>query len=140
MIRTNVITNCLGAAMLLLATSCASSGIYNAGMYKGRHGGIKYTIQPDKRMHHVEKGKNGRLTYDSAELVVVAEDERLKINGQDCGPLSEGDHLEITDIGTVLVNGERRGDSMTNSRVNRARLKARQEYVDGLMEYDRQQG
>ena len=51
--------------------------------------------------------------YDSPELTVLCEQQRLMINGQDCGAVELGDNVEITDLGTVLVNGKRRGDTLT---------------------------
>lgn len=93
-----------------LVSSCTSSVM--------THGGVRYSIKPDTRLHRIEKGANGRLMYDSPELTVLVDGGRLVINGTDCGAVAEKDHVEITDLGTVLVNGQRRGDSLTGTHGN----------------------
>ena len=96
----------LGACLLsglLLTSSCTSVMT---------HGGVSYKIAPDKRPHHIEKGADGRMMYDSPELTVISENGNLTINGQPAGAVNPGDKVEITDLGTVLVNGQRRGDTM----------------------------
>lgn len=117
-------------AGLMTICSCTST----SSMLRDQHGGIRYTIHPDKRFHRIEKGSNGRLIYDSPELVVTVEHHQININGKNVGPVKQGDHIEITDLGTVLVNGEHRGDVMTNYRENERRLQARKKYVDGVMQ------
>jgi len=86
------------------------------------HGGIRYTLHEDSRFSRVEKGKNGSLMYDSPELTMSCENGRLRINGVDAGPVKTGDHVEVTEMQTVLVNGERRGDMTTGAELNRQRL------------------
>lgn len=100
----------------LAFSSCSSLGVQQT------HGGVKYTIKPDSRSHRVEKGKDGSLMYDSPELTVQCTDGRLVINGEPAGTVKKGDHVEITDLGTVLVNGQRRGDTMTGYAKNKERI------------------
>ena len=85
----------------------------NALTWTGTHGDVRYSIHRDLRTHAIVKGQNGSLMYDSPELVVLSENGELKINGENAGTISKGDLVEITELGTVLVNGQRRGDKMT---------------------------
>jgi len=41
-------------------------------------------------------------------LVVLGVDGRLIVNGADCGPLEEGDHLQMDVNGVVYINRQRR--------------------------------
>ncbi|SFJ67473.1 hypothetical protein [Planctomicrobium piriforme] len=108
------------AVMCLLAAAYSCSSTMTARHQT--HGGIRYTIAPDERFNRVEKGKNGSLMYDSPELTVVCENGQLKINGVPCGQVNKGDHVEITDVFTVMVNGQQRGDNFTGSTQNKQRL------------------
>jgi hypothetical protein len=99
----------------VVAASCSS-------VWRRQHDGVRYTIHTDPRSHRIEREKEGRLMYDSPELTVVCENGRLVINGKDCGAVHKGDHVEVTDLGTVLVNGERRGDTQTGQRENDQRI------------------
>lgn len=108
----------------LAISSCSPLG------FKQTHGGVKYTIQPDTRSHRVEKGKDGSLMYDSPELTVQCTGGQLVINGEPAGDVKKGDHVEITNLGTVLVNGQRRGDTMTGYAKNKQRIQqARHEWT-----------
>lgn len=102
-----------GVLIVLAIVGCCLALPACASLTGQSHGGIRYSIQPDKRSHRVEKGKDGRLMYDSPELTVIVDRGQMTINGQPGGPVNTGDHVEITDLGTVLVNGERRGDTTT---------------------------
>lgn len=99
-----------------LCVSCAP-------LLKGRHNGVRYTIQPDKRWHRIESDKDGPFIYDSLELTVESRDGRLIINGEDTGPVDKGDHVQIDHMGTVYVNGTQRGDALTGKAVNAERIK-----------------
>lgn len=121
----------VASALAGLLTTCSCTA---TSMLRDQHGGVRYTIHPDQRFHRIEKGSNGRLIYDSPELVVTVENQQLNINGKNAGPVNKGDHVEITDLGTVTVNGEHRGDVMTNYKENARRLQARKNYVDGVMQ------
>ncbi|WP_437206019.1 hypothetical protein [Planctomicrobium sp. SH664] len=117
-------------ALTALASSCASP--WRASKTNSMHGGIHYKIDPDRRNHRVEKSKDGRLMYDSPELTVICEKGRININGVDCGAVAQGDRVEITDLQTVLVNGERRGDCMTGHQANAQRLRQRKQSIQSV--------
>lgn len=108
---------------VLLCLTIGASGC-NSLTWTGTHAGVRYSIQRDKHTHHIVKGKDGSLMYDSPELIVLCEAGRLVINGESCGTVSEGDLVEITDLGTVLVNGQRRGDRLTGNEKLQSRLQA----------------
>jgi len=48
------------------------------------------------------------LTVRGQPLVLQGVDGRLLINGADCGPLEEGDRLQLDEYGVVYVNGKPR--------------------------------
>lgn len=106
----------------VVAASCSS-------VWRRQHDGIRYTIHTDQRYHRIEREKEGRLMYDSPELTVVSENGRLVINGKDCGAVQKGDHVEVTDLGTVLVNGVRRGDPQTGQRENEQRVRETKAFI-----------
>ncbi|WP_437188063.1 hypothetical protein SH668x_001492 [Planctomicrobium sp. SH668] len=107
-----------GLFILVSAFSCAA---FRAPYQT--HGGVRYTLYEDNRFSKVEKGKDGRLMYDSPELTMSTENGRIYVNGVDCGPVKPGDHVEVTDTQMVLVNKERRGDITTGAAENRERIK-----------------
>ncbi|TWT49923.1 hypothetical protein KOR42_37410 [Thalassoglobus neptunius] len=102
----------------------------NALTWNGTHHGIRYSIHRDLRNHSIVKGKDGSLMYDSPELVVLSENGKLMINGVESGEVSEGDLVKITDLGTVLVNGQRRGDKLTGHAELQKRLKQGQAVIE----------
>ena len=112
-------------ASLMSAPSCAS-----LTTWQGTHAGIKYSIHKDQRDHRIERNRDGRLMYDSPELTVVSESGQLSVNGQPAGPLAKGDHVEVTSLGTVLVNGQRRGDKMTGRPEMQARIERSKALLD----------
>lgn len=103
--------------VITLLPSCSSL------TWTGTHAGIRYSIHRDKRTHAIVKGKDGSLMYDSPELIVNCEMGKLIINGEECGAISEGDLVEVTELGTVLVNGQRRGDKMTGNEQMQSRIR-----------------
>ncbi len=108
---------------LLLAGALAGGAVSCTAMQSGQmHGGIKYSIHPDSRLHRIEKGKDGSLMYDSPELTVNVQQGHMTINGQDAGPVKQGDHVEITELGEVKINGRHRGDVMTGYQQNKQRI------------------
>lgn len=115
-------------AALALATAAAT--VSCRSVWTSTHGGVKYSIHGDQKFHRIEREKNGRLMYDSPELTVVSENGRLLINGQDSGPVNQGDHVVVSDIGTVLVNGERRGDTQTGKQENARRIRQAQALIE----------
>ncbi|QDT33456.1 hypothetical protein [Thalassoglobus polymorphus] len=123
--------------LAMLAPSCSSL------TWTGTHDGIRYSIHRDKRTHAIVKGEDGSLMYDSPELVVHYEAGRLIINGEECGVVSEGDHVEVTGIGTVLVNGQRRGDKLTGHAAMQKRLqeaKSMQTHSEAELDYKANNG
>lgn len=108
----------LAMVTLLASASCQSM----VGVSRSTHHGIRYTIAPDQRFSRIEKGKNGSFLYDSPELTVLCEQGRLKINGQDAGPVQKGDHVEVNESLQVLVNGKERGNVMTGYSENQQRI------------------
>jgi len=114
----------LGLALSLLVAvslcSCATTGATTVGQQV--HGGIKYTLYKDSRFSRVEKGKDGSLMYDSPELTVSCTQGRLNVNGVNVGMVKSGDHVEVTEYQTVLVNGQIVADNTTGSAANQQRL------------------
>ena len=106
----------------LLLTLCACQAVPSM-TWNETHGGIKYSIDRDLRFNRIEKGKDGSLLYDSPELTVVCQQGHLTINGVDSGSVQKGDTVQITEFGTVNVNGQRRGDQMTGAWENQKRVK-----------------
>lgn len=104
-------------AVTMLLPACSSL------TWTGTHDGIRYSIHRDKRTHAIVRGEDGSLMYDSPELIVLCDAGRLVINGQQCGTVTEGDLVEVTELGTVLVNGQRRGDKMTGNQEMQERIK-----------------
>jgi len=123
MIRNFTQITCL-LILLGAGSSCASLTTWN-----GTHEGVKYTIHKDQRDHRIERGKNGRLLYDSPELTVTSENGQLRVNGQLAGAVKTGDHVEVTELGTVLVNNERRGDKMTGRQEMQRRITASKQWA-----------
>lgn len=109
---------------LLMSVSCSS-------VWVGTHNGVRFTVHQDHRWSRIDNGK-GQFTYDSPELTVTAENGRLVINNEDAGELNPGDHVQITDLGTVLVNGQRRGDAFTGEEALKERLARREEMLSKL--------
>lgn len=111
---------CFTLLCLMLAAGCTSM---NSTLTRREdHGGIRYSFPRSALNSRVEKSRDGGLMYDSPELTVDARNGQLLVNGVDCGPLREKDHVEVTDLNTVLVNGQRRGDSSTGATQNRQRV------------------
>ena len=48
------------------------------------------------------------LTLAGKPLVLEGRDGRLLVNGLDCGPLAEGDRMQMDTRGVVYINGEPR--------------------------------
>ena len=113
--RRRVLTLAVAGLFPWLSISCAP-------LLKGRHNGVRYTIQPDRRWHRIESDKDGPFIYDSLELTVESHDGRLIINGEDSGSVEKGDHVQIDHMGTVFVNGTRRGDALTGKAENASRI------------------
>lgn len=130
--------------LLMLIAITAGLCSCNALTWTGTHGDVRYSIHRDLRHHAIVKGQNGSLMYDSPELVVLSENGRLMINGEEAGEVSPGDLVEITEIGTVLVNGQRRGDKMTGhakmqERIQQAKIHL-QTHSDEELEYREKSG
>lgn len=117
----------LVSGLLIAFVACFSC---QSLIWTGTHDGIRYSIHRDNRTHAIVKGQDGSLMYDSPELVVLCEAGRLKINGEACGTVSEGDLVAITEMGTVLVNGQRRGDSLTGREQMQQRLRQAKTFTE----------
>ncbi len=108
----------LAVTVLMITASCQSV----VGPARMSHDGIRYTIAQDQRFSRIEKGKSGSFLYDSPELTVLVDQGRLKINGQDAGPVQKGDHVEVNDMLQVTVNGKERGNVTTGYSENQQRI------------------
>lgn len=107
---------------LICACTLVIAGCASLTTAQQEHGGIRYSFPRDLKSARVEKARDGGLMYDSPQLTVDCRNGQLTVNGVNCGPVKEHDHVEVTDLGTVLVNGQRRADSSTGAQPNRKRI------------------